>query len=505
MFPQTASSGAETSTAVRLIKPWQELLLDYFSILGIATGTFGIYAISLNTTAESVQCVPGEILQNISYYTSLKDYVNGKCSQSDQMKKTIGYPFFLFLLWFVIGTLQLLHKIPQVRGKLEAFYEYAVKEICGEMKPCVSSDKSHVRCKVVFAGPIYWIIERDIFDSWIRGETATFSCKISRQSFNVVTCENLLQAKIEGLFVANIMLILMFIINLSLLVTTMFRLWLETSCFPLNVFASFTSKSGSSRYSLLEFAFVVELLKQQHPHMYHRVFETAKVFLPCKIFFKDSLNGDATNNVAETFFNNIILNHVASGTVRLVNYTETSSAQSIEGGYTTFKNYELLHQQEVRKMLQKYEIDFDDNTEKSLDQCLAECVEMAPRCGAPPLGTGSSEMTTLNNAATMYNLVIVLAQVYAPLGFNGTLSLELQFVLPSTITVGETKTCLLSCVGKGLYKTIRAVEVNEQGKVLPPVPDLESPDHSPVELDVLKEILKPYKLTATKPRMDEVE
>ena len=77
MFPQTASSGAETSTAVRLIKPWQELLLDYFSILGIATGTFGIYAISLNTAAESVQCVPGEILQNISYYTSLKDYVNG--------------------------------------------------------------------------------------------------------------------------------------------------------------------------------------------------------------------------------------------------------------------------------------------------------------------------------------------------------------------------------------------------------------------------------------------
>ena len=77
MFPQTASSGAETSTAVRLIKPWQELLLDYFSILGIATGTFGIYAISLNAAAESVQCVPGEILQNISYYTSLKDYVNG--------------------------------------------------------------------------------------------------------------------------------------------------------------------------------------------------------------------------------------------------------------------------------------------------------------------------------------------------------------------------------------------------------------------------------------------
>ena len=199
------------------------------------------------------------------------------------------------------------------------------------------------------------------------------------------------------------------------------------------------------------------------------------------------------------------MNHVASGTVGLVNYTETSSAQSIEGGYTTFKNYELLYQQEVRKMLQKYEIDFDDNTEKSLDQCLAECVEMAPRCGAPPLGTGSSEMTTLNNAAKMYNLVIVLAQVYAPLGFNGTLSLELQFVLPSTITVGETKTCLLSCVGRGLYKTIRAVEVNEQGEVLPPVPDLESLDHSPVELDVLKEILKPYKLTATKPRMDEVE
>ena len=191
-----------------------------------------------------------------------------------------------------------------------------MKEICGEMKPCESSDKFHVRCKVeklfndfqvliklfkegviykmylaklipqvVFAGPIYWIIERDIFDSWIRGETATFSCKISRQSFDVVTCENLLQAKIEGLFVANIMLILLFIIvNLSLLVTTMFRLWLETSYFPLNVFASFTSKSGSSRYSLLEFAFVMELLKQQHPICITVCFKRPKYFYPAKYF-----------------------------------------------------------------------------------------------------------------------------------------------------------------------------------------------------------------------------
>ena len=100
--PEALQLAGGTNEAVAFLKTWQGLLLDYISFLGVVIAGFGIYSISLTSAAEQVQCIPMHSLQNISCYSSLKDYVNGECSGDEKVRLFIGYPYFLLLIWFCL-------------------------------------------------------------------------------------------------------------------------------------------------------------------------------------------------------------------------------------------------------------------------------------------------------------------------------------------------------------------------------------------------------------------
>ena len=503
MLPRTATealkSKIETSKAVTLIKSWHELILDYLSILGMAIAVLGVSTISLRSTSETVQCIPGDIPRYSNDLAPLKDYINGKCARNQQVIRIVGYPYFLLLFWFTIGLFQLWHRVPKVNGKIETFYKNVLK-ICGETRPsaaetekCVLKseadqlfDNFHAFTQVfgdafvyktylaklvlqaILSVLVYWVINKLVFSSWIHNASSGFSCKIACGNLDVLICELLPQTNAQGISIANSILTAIFaMLNIYLLVKTFFRIGFNSSDFPLDMI---TLKQRFCFDSFAELSFLLKLLKQ-HSNFYFSVFQTIKLFIPHEVKLGGEEDASDREIVALIFLK--VWKGVTSGNIRCLNYKSTPRyLETVAHRHLTtrediyfdhycniYEKYRLQnYKQEFQSLLRKLGLDTEGKDPDTLLKCLGkEHQGVKPKDIILLTGNPKRESEELLEVATKFNILIVLAQPPIRPSFKGGTNLELQFVVPPNTKVIETQSCLLTRVSNGMYKVLQAV------------------------------------------------
>lgn len=490
LLPQTAAEALKTtdgSKSINLIKPLHEFVFDFLSFLGLATAVFGIYTISLSSTSETLQCVPNDV-HRYSDYRSVKDYVNGKCAGEQLVLRAAGYSYFMFLIWFFIGLLQLWYRIPKVNGKLDIFHEY-VLQICTEpemfsekdhgqkMKDINKSDKLFENflaliqlfaesvvyktylvklvLQAILSTLVYWVIELVLFRSWIHNRNSCFSCKISCQSFEVVNCEFLLGENARGISTVNLLLTSAFaVLNIVILFKTFFRVWFNSSDFPLHN-DTMTLKQRFCFDSFAELCFLLMLLKQ-HNNLYSRVLRTMKLFIPHEVKYDVDEERKSRKISAQTFRK--MLNGVWSGEIRFVNYKNCPSYKKDVVNknrnavlYLYKLDYHESEEQALYKLLRTYGLEAEGEDAHELKFCICKTTK-AKVSPITPIRT-LYESEELIAAAAQLNILIVLAETRQD--YKRTTGIELQFVLPPELEFYATSKTLLCPVKRDQYKVLK--------------------------------------------------